>query len=264
MSHAISELIWSSSKSRNGGRLVLLALARAADDSGISEISIERLASMTGLSQRGVSKCVATLGELGEISYERGCGHHASRYSILLPGGATSALNTPQTGTEFQEVCSTEGPGVPGTSVKSPARTRGGNTPVGSITTTKKQASSPRPGPTPKSHSDPAITVPNGAQQLVTALEAAGMVVGWRLTAAEWERVTALVARWGPELLVEVIAPRWGSASRPATARYLLRIWDDLPSDSPAVDNVVPLRLEPRGRSAYRNPSTANAYLNGF
>ncbi|MFE4633110.1 hypothetical protein ACFRJ1_06990 [Streptomyces sp. NPDC056773] len=261
MSTVISDLIWSSSKSRNGGRLVLLALARTADSSGISELSIDKLAALTGLSPRGVSKCVATLVEIGEVSYERGCGHHASRYSILLTGQPS---RPEVTGTEFQEVCSGEDTEVHGTSEESPSRTRGGNTPYGSITTTKKQASSARAAAASKSRPNPAVTVPIGAQPLVAALEAAGMVVGWRLTTAEWDQVTALVARWGPERLVEVITPRWSSASPPATARYLLRIWDDLPSASPAVDNVVPLRLDPRGRSAYRNPSTPSAYLNGF
>ncbi|MEU3501699.1 hypothetical protein ABZ726_13290 [Streptomyces hundungensis] len=111
------------------------------------------------------------------------------------------------------------------------------------------------------------MEIPTGAQDLVSAMESAGMLVGWRLSESEWARVTALLARWGAERLVEVIARRWDPSRPPQSARYLLRIWDDLPSQLPAEtakDNVVPLRRETAGWKPFRNPAHASAYQNGF
>ncbi|MBD0689400.1 hypothetical protein BG452_06310 [Streptomyces sp. CBMA123] len=94
----------------------------------------------------------------------------------------------------------------------------------------------------------------------------AGMVVGWRLTEAEWGLVTALSARWGHERLVEMVARRWNADRPPLSARYLLRIWADLPDQVPepaAQTNVVPLR-----RSGtwvpFQNTAQPSAYQNGF
>ncbi|QHC26356.1 hypothetical protein [Streptomyces sp. GS7] len=91
----------------------------------------------------------------------------------------------------------------------------------------------------------------------------AGMLVGWRLTEAEWARVTALSARWGVDQLVEFIARRWDPSRPPKSARYLLRIWADLPSQAPVdgTGNVVPLRRD--GWKPFRSPDTS-AYQNGF
>ncbi|MBD0688485.1 hypothetical protein BG452_04855 [Streptomyces sp. CBMA123] len=98
-------------------------------------------------------------------------------------------------------------------------------------------------------------------------MTAAGMVVGWRLTGAEWERVTALSARWGHERLVEMVARRWNADRPPLSARYLLRIWADLPDQAPAPaaqTNVVPLRRQPGTRVPFQNTAQPSAYQNGF
>ncbi|MGX2994876.1 hypothetical protein JNUCC64_11350 [Streptomyces sp. JNUCC 64] len=101
----------------------------------------------------------------------------------------------------------------------------------------------------------------------MAAMTAAGMVVGWRLTDAEWHRVTALSARWGHARLVEMVARRWNADRPPLSARYLLRIWADLPDQAPepaAQTNVVPLRRQPGTWVPYQNTAQPSAYQNGF
>ncbi|WP_238783578.1 hypothetical protein [Streptomyces monomycini] len=73
------------------------------------------------------------------------------------------------------------------------------------------------------------------------------------------------MARWGAPRLVEIIARRWDADRPPQSARYLLRIWADLPSQTPptSAGKVVPLRRA-AGWQPYRNPSQPAAYENGF
>ncbi|MEU7230067.1 hypothetical protein [Streptomyces chrestomyceticus] len=278
----VSDKVWRTSQSRNGARLVLLALAYVADDSGQAKLPVRRIAELTRLTPRAISKCLIDLAALGEISYERGGGvDNPNSYSISLLGSDTSqaagsgstenrTLMQPvsEEGKNFSEDRSrcgnseseSKNSAAPKKEVF-PSRTRGGNTPYGSITTTKSQQA-PKPSPDlPKGEVD----VPEAARELVAALERTGMIVGWRLSEAEWARVTALVARWGVPTLVEIIARRWDAARPPQSARYLLRIWADLPSQAPPASQgkVVPLRRA-AGWQPYRNPSQPAAYENGF
>ncbi|GAB2787912.1 hypothetical protein GCM10027091_20650 [Streptomyces daliensis] len=111
------------------------------------------------------------------------------------------------------------------------------------------------------------VEVPEGAKELVSAITSAGMIVGWRLDESEWARVTALADRWGPERLVELVTRRWNVDRPPQSARYLLRIWDDLPSSGPSTsstENVVPLRRQPGGWAPFQNTAKPSAYQNGF
>lgn len=281
MSDIATELIWSQSKSCRGSRLVMLALAREADDNGNATLTLDEIAVLTRLTPRSITKCLGELAKLGELSHERGGGaSNPNTYSILLcrAGDHSSEKELPtlhpEVGTKFQEVTSQNpaseagsGKFQPTDSEVSSSRTRGGNTPYGSITTTKEQASllgSHRENSIDKQDS---VKVPDGARDLVTAITSAGMLVGWRLTESEWDRVTALAARWGNERLVEMVARRWNADRPPQSARYLLRIWADLPSHASAATsqgNVVPLRRQPPGWIPFQNTAAPSAYQNGF
>lgn len=278
----VSDKVWRTSKSRNGARLVLLALAYVADGSGQAKLPVREIADLTRLTPRAISKCLVDLAALGEISYERGGGiDNPNSYSISLLGPGTSqsaGSDTTENGslmqpeseegrifTEDRSRCGNSGPETKHYAAAkkevSSSRTRGGNTPYGSITTTKsQQAAKPIPAPAKGE-----VDIPKDARELVTALERTGMIVGWRLSEAEWTRVTALVARWGVSTLVEIIARRWDTARPPQSARYLLRIWADLPSQAPPASDgkVVPFRRA-AGWQPYRNPSQPAAYENGF
>lgn len=285
MSDIVTELIWSRSESRRGSRLVMLALAREADDNGKATLTLGEIAGITRLTPRSITKCLGELANLGELSHERGGGaSNPNTYSILLrpAGGRTGSekeLPTlypegPEEGTRFQEVISQNSIPEAGSgkfqrtdSEVSSSRVRGGNTPYGSITTTKEQASLLGPRRENSTDKQDSVKVPDGAKDLVTAITRAGMLVGWRLTESEWDRVTALAARWGNERLVEMVARRWNADRPPQSARYLLRIWADLPSHASAAasqGNVVPLRRQPAGWIPFQNTAAPSAYQNGF
>ena len=287
MSDIATELVWSRSRSLRGSRLVMLALARIADDQGKATMTLEEISLLTSLTARSITKCIGELAALGELSHQRGGGaSNPNSYSILLldrvheapqKEGAelpTTAGTQSEDGASFQEVASQnthdplESGKLPHTeSEVNSSRTRSGNTPIGSITTTRKQASLLGQGrKNHDSHQSP-VTVPENAKELVAAMSNAGMLVGWRLTEAEWSRVTALVGRWGQESLVEMVARRWNTDRPPQSARYLLRIWADLPAEVPVAaspGNVVPLRRQPGGYVPFQNTSNASAYQNGF
>ncbi|MFJ8385599.1 hypothetical protein ACIQ9Q_14005 [Streptomyces sp. NPDC094438] len=261
---------------------MMLALAREANDLGEAKLSLDEIAKLTNLTPRAITTCLGELSVLGELKYEPGGGrHNSNRYSLLLDAlpGSVAAPQPPaedqgKGGSNFQEVASgtrkfeqETRKSAPGKGEVSSSRARGVNTPYGSINTTNKQASSLPSQDSGNQRGPVSVDVPAGAQDVVAALEAAGMLVGWRLSEPEWERVTALSARWGTERLVEVIARRWDPARPPQSARYLLRIWDDLPSQVPAEapkGNVVPLRREVAGWKPFRNPAKSSAYQNGF
>ncbi len=287
MSDIATEVVWSQSKSCRGSRLVMLALAREADDKGRATLTLDEISTLTRLTARSITKCLGELATLGELSHERGGGpSNPNSYSILLFNmGATHStdsekeLPTPPPeasgeGRKFQEISplnsestAESGKSPHGNSEVSSSRARGGNTPYGSITTTKKQASLPGSSRENRPVAQDSVRVPEGAKALVTAITSAGMLVGWRLTESEWDRVTALAARWGHDRLVEMVARRWNADRPPQSARYLLRIWADLPSHAPAAapqGNVVPLRRHSGGWVPFQNTAEPSAYQNGF
>ncbi|HEY8980488.1 MAG TPA: hypothetical protein VIU15_12975 [Streptomyces sp.] len=262
----MTELVWSRSRAKRGSLLVMLALAREADDRGWVSLSLEQIAKLARLSARAVTNCLPELSALGELSYTPGSGRAVTnRYSLLL-GASDTPDQRQEPGSGFPEGSSQtrklepETPkSLPGSREASSVLRGSGSTPVGSTTSSEQQAGLLSPRTTPR----PAEGIPADAKDLVAALTGAGMVVGWRLTEDEWARVTALSARWGVERLVEFISRRWDPSRPPQSARYLLRIWDDLPSQVPT-HNVVPLRRESGGWKPYRNPVRAGAYQNGF
>lgn len=89
--------------------------------------------------------------------------------------------------------------------------------------------------------------VPDFARDLVEQMTAAGMVVGWRLGDTEWFAVHGHIKRCGTEALVDFARRRWNPADPPQTARYLTRVWSDLP-DMPTPGAGLPaLRAAPAG-----------------
>ncbi|MEE1803482.1 hypothetical protein PUR57_33245 [Streptomyces sp. JV176] len=286
MSDIATELIWSQSKSCRGSRLVMLALAREADDDGKARLTLDEISTLTRLTPRSITKCLGELEQLGELSHERGGGaSNPNAYSILLCSVGAGRFSSekelpppnpedPEEGTRFQEVPSQNSAPDSGSgnfqhtdSEVSSSRVRGGNTPVGSITTTKEQASLLGSRRENQSVTQDSVTVPDGAKDLVTAVTSAGMLVGWRLTESEWDRVTALAARWGNERLVEMVSRRWNADRPPKSARYLLRIWADLPAHASAAatqGNVVPLHRQSGSWVPFQNTAAPSAYQNGF
>lgn len=262
----------------------MLALAREANDQGKATVTLDEISKLTGLTTRGITKCLGELATLGELSRQRGGGaSNPNSYWILLfdrTHGATQNDGTElpttirtesEVGTPLQEVSSQNPPGSRkfphAESELSSSRARGGSTPVGSTTTSQKQASLLEPSRKRHDASPGSVTAPDGAKELVAAMTSAGMLVGWRLTESEWTQVTDLVNRWGRERLVEMVAGRWNADRPPQSARYLLRIWADLPAEAPVAASpgkVVPLRRKPGGWTPFQNTADTSAYQNGF
>lgn len=90
MSFKVTKWAWSRSESRNGARLVLLALADRADDHGFAWPSIEDLCERTKLSPRAVQKAITNLVELGELKVESGGGRRVRNRYTIIPKPRTS------------------------------------------------------------------------------------------------------------------------------------------------------------------------------
>lgn len=90
MSIKVTNWAWARSESRNGARLVLLALADRADDDGFAWPSIEDLCERTKLSERAVQKAITNLVELGELKVESGGGRRVRNRYTIIPKPRTS------------------------------------------------------------------------------------------------------------------------------------------------------------------------------
>lgn len=100
MSIKVSNWVWGRSESRNGARLVMLALADRADDNGCAWPSHEDLAERTRLTARAVRKCIAELVELGELKVESGGGRHrVNKYWIIPKPGTLDRVTDGKPGT---------------------------------------------------------------------------------------------------------------------------------------------------------------------
>jgi DNA-binding transcriptional regulator YhcF (GntR family) len=100
VSFKVTNWVWARSESRNGARLVMLALADRADDNGCAWPSIDDLAERTKLSPRAVRKCVRELVDLGELKVEEGGGRHRSnRYTIVPKPGTLDRVTHEKPGT---------------------------------------------------------------------------------------------------------------------------------------------------------------------
>ncbi|MEU0808754.1 mucin-2 [Streptomyces sp. NPDC005970] len=71
--------------------------------------------------------------------------------------------------------------------------------------------------------------IPDFGRPLVDQMTAAGMVVSWRLSEVEWFAIHAHIKRASTAAMVAFTRDRWNPADPPKTARYLTRIWADMP-----------------------------------
>lgn len=85
--------VWTHSHSRNGARLVMLAIADSADDTGRNAWpSVRTLMTKANLSERAVQSAIKDLITLGELRVQWNKGPHGSNlYSIIMTTPADSA-----------------------------------------------------------------------------------------------------------------------------------------------------------------------------
>jgi hypothetical protein len=85
VSWQVCELVWEHSQAKGSARLVLLALARRADDRGYCFPGIDWLTQRTQLTDRGVELALRRLVEMGELQMIGGGGRHKpNQYWIRL------------------------------------------------------------------------------------------------------------------------------------------------------------------------------------
>lgn len=101
MSVAVSSWVWNHSRSRGNARLVLLAIADCADDSGANAWpSLASIASKVAVSRSTAIRAVETLVDLGELQRHhaggrRGRGGVSNGYRVIMDDAGTSSSVTP-------------------------------------------------------------------------------------------------------------------------------------------------------------------------
>ncbi|MFK0223563.1 mucin-2 [Streptomyces vinaceus] len=158
-----------------------------------------------------------------------------------------SATNQTRNAPQFQQ----ESPGQEGVSHRDA---------VDSITASQ---ASTKPYPSTSSGSRGEQASPDGpriaepVRPLVDAMSAAGMVVSWELSSAEWLLLHALIERCGVQVLVDHAGGAWQAArTRPRSARYFVSGWRSLPTPPPRAPGAGP-KVVPLNPGAAR-PSTTD------
>jgi helix-turn-helix protein len=110
MSVYVSTWVWKYSRSEGNDRLVLLAIADAADEDGTNAWpAVGTLATKTRLSERTIQRCVKALAEMGELRVERNQGGRPGQRSDRRPNLYTVLMAQDVGGTD----CHPAAGGVP-------------------------------------------------------------------------------------------------------------------------------------------------------
>jgi hypothetical protein len=100
MSIQVSSRVWKNSEARNGGRLVLLALADHADERGFAWPGIDSLAKKTRLSTRHVTRCIHNLTAGGELKVQENRGPRGTNLYQVLCFRPSENITAPPTGSQ--------------------------------------------------------------------------------------------------------------------------------------------------------------------
>jgi len=212
----VTNWVWARSESRNGARLVMLALADRADDNGLAWPSVDDLAERTRLTPRAVRKCVGELVSLGELEVENGGGRHRSnRYRIIPKPGTLDRVTDGKPGT-LDRVSARE-------TLNSATQTLNFETETLNSATRNPVQSSPEPSvepsrePSGNHHTHPATRedrlpavrgveesrYPDEIVRLQDAMSVAGINVPWRFDGDDMIRVLNDIQRLGIPLMIE-------------------------------------------------------------
>lgn len=271
MSIKVTNWVWAKSESRNGARLVMLALADRADDKGFAWPSIEDICERAKLSERAVQKGIAKLVEIGELQVESGGGRRVRNRYQIVPKPRTSDGVTDEYPRNSDGVTD----GKPRTSDGvSPEETPHFATETPSFAT--ETPSIVRENPV-KSAGEPSVEPPRepsenhhhypapGDQQadrrqtvgkddidrLKAAMLAAGIDVPWRFDGDDEFRVLNDIGRLGIPRMINHAANAAASADKPPfSSRWFYNGWHRMEAAPAALTagNVVALRSHPNGR----------------
>ncbi|MFC8282904.1 hypothetical protein [Streptomyces cyaneofuscatus] len=278
--------VWTHSRAKGNARLVLLAVAdKAPGPDATAKMGTTEFRARLNASRSVVQNAVDKALESGELVIaEPEAGSRAATYQLPFavgyvrpaPGarGPESGPVAEQQGPGIEAPNSEQGPGIRagsenargpesgpgGPGIEAPRGPESG--PLNQTTPTRsgsKQAGEPVPpvlGP----------EIPTNCRPLVDMITAAGILVRWNLTVAEWFTVEALIKRTGIAALA-AYAQKQATTRDVSYARYFLPGWRDLPPLPEPGTARPPLRAVPGGNTGwqpYTNPTDTSAYSNGF
>lgn len=269
MSLDASDWVWNRSASKGLPRTVLLAVAdKCPDEQCTAYAGTAMLMQRTRAARSSVRAAVDKLINAGELEVVEGKLGPNGETVYKLPRAVGHVREQPDM-PAFDRAGNRPGPDsdpdrypAPGGPVTGPGGS--GNRPGGGPVTGPEGGRYPAPGGAvtgPQNNSSllleeqphaPARTsgpaVVDQLRPLVDALDAANVAVRWSLGLGEQRDVWQLVERHGVERLVELAAHRTTPGDAPKSARYWLKVWQDLnrspgpPAPTTPGGNVVPLR----------------------
>lgn len=283
--------VWNRSRTKGNARLVVLAVADKAVGPdctariGTTEFT-KRLNCSRSTAIDAVDKAIAQ-GELRIVT--PAAGSRAATYQV--PGAVGYDRDTePATGPETRPQRGADRSGNPTASSDEGSENRTPNPEGGSeFPTTGQKSSGPESGPGgsefpttcgpesgPLNHPtyegklaskpDPAreLITDGHRRDLVDQMTTAGVLVRWNLSAADWQRVDALIARSGATALA-AYAARIAARRDVTYATYFVPGWHELPP-LPAAGTGRPQLRAVGGTSwqPYTNPADPSVYENGF
>lgn len=256
MSFKVTKWAWARSESRNGARLVLLALADRADDDGFAWPSIEDLCERTKLSPRAVQKAITNLVELGELKVESGGGRRVrNRYTITpkprTSDGVTDEYPGPSDGVTDGKPRTSDGVSpketphfeaeTPHFATETPSFEHGN--PVKSageqpLELSEEPSGNHHNNPAAKEDRLPAVRGADGARlpdeivRLQDAMSGAGINVPWKFLGDDMIRVINDIKRLGIPLMIEQAVKAEQSArsanKAPFSSRWFYDGWHDI------------------------------------
>ena len=263
MSIKVTNWVWARSESRNGARLVMLALADRADDEGLCWPSIEDLMERTRLTRRAVQKGIAALVENGELKVENGGGRHRSNRYLIVPkpctsdgvtdgkprtSDAVSPRETAHSAHETAHFATETAHSTPGNPVESapepsvePSREPSGN----------QLQQGTRDDLLPAVRDDAAERYPDWLTELMDAMSLAGINLPWKFIGDDMVRIHNDIKRLGIPLMVNDAVDAKASANKPPfVSRFFYPRWHAIrtPAQPVAGGNVVAIRSSPVGR----------------
>jgi len=250
VSFKVTNWVWARSESRNGARLVMLALADRADDDGFAWPSIEDLCERTKLSPRAVQKALANLVELGELKVESGGGRRVrNRYTIVPKPRTSDGVTDEYPGTSdgvtdgkprtSDGVSPEETPHF-ATETPSFATETPHNTPGNPVKSAGEPPLEPPEEPSGNNHNNPAAKkdrlpavedvekdrLPDEIVRLQDAMSGAQINVPWKFIGDDMIRVINDIRRLGIPLMVEQALKAEQAANKPPfSSRWFYDGW---------------------------------------